>query len=293
MDNVLNSVEDIDTMLENEFNLTNSGADSEETEGSVGQDTEIDVDEVANSNENDLNEEDDQTDEESSEDTAEQNEGNALKSNDGVTKHSKEEKEEYAFAQLRKENASLKATLKEKSSSDEMLKKIAAQYGYDDVNKFTKDYEDARIIEEAKTKGYDPVLYKELQESKRRIEELERTNEQASLMAKASAFRNALDKVSNDFNLGEDEKQEVFTKLESAGYTVDTILSLPNPEFVIKGVLADRIAEISKQKQLEKLETLDNLADDKYNSGQNTKTVSLDDLINQEIKEYKAKNFYN
>ena len=41
------------------------------------------------------------------------------------------------------------------------------------------------------------------------------------------------------------------------------------------------------------MEDLDNLSDEKHDGNSTTKTISLDDLIAQDIKEYKANNFYN
>ena len=71
------------------------------------------------------------------------------------------------------------------------------------------------------------------------------------------------------------------------------MLSIPNPEILIKGVLSDKIAELSKQKQIDKLETLDNLSDNKHNSVESDDSVSLDDIIAKEMKQYKADNFFD
>ena len=295
MPNELNSIEDIDLMLENEFNINE---DASEDENESNQELEVENEEGANSELETENEDEniDENDDEGSEDgTTDQDE--IEDSNEEVTKApskpSKEEKSNYAFSQLRKENAELKSKYKATSENEAFLKKIATQYGYSDVNAFMKAYDDARVIQEAKEKGYDPVLYKQLQESNRRIEQLEKENQEAKLIERATDFRNAVENAVSKYNLGEDGRNEIFTRLEEAGYTVDTILSLPNPEIVIKGVLSDKIAEISKQKQIDKIENLDSLADEKHNGSVSTKQVSLDDLISQEMKEYKAKNFYN
>ena len=41
------------------------------------------------------------------------------------------------------------------------------------------------------------------------------------------------------------------------------------------------------------MEDLDNLSNERHDGNSTTKTMSLDDLIAQDIKEYKANNFYN
>ena len=279
MNNELNSVEDIDTMLDNEFKLTNeqSSEDVEETNGNVEE----------QETEDDENQESGSSDETKDDDNVEENE----EVNDN--KPSADDKKEFAFSKMRKENSDLKSQINEQNQEVEFLKKLASQYGYTDIKKFQADYEKARIQQEAKDKGLDPVLYSQLQESNKRIAELENKQKEAELVNKANNFKIAVDKAVADYNLGEDGRTEIFNKLEEAGFSVDTLLSIPNPEILIKGILSDKIAEFSKQKQIDKLETLDNLSDEKHNGVQSDDSISLDDIIAKEMKQYKADNFYN
>ena len=290
MNEELKNVDDIDEMLLKDFNIDDSIEDQ-----SVEND---------NSNENNISNENDNiddsqqgNDENGNEDVSDQsNESQDDNTSNNVSdnKHNTEDKKEFAFSKIRKENSDLKALNKTLSTRDEALKKIASNYGYDDVDKFLEAYENARVVQEAKDKGYDPVLYKQLQDTNKRLEQLEKERQENNLMSRANAFKNAVDKAISDYNLDEEEgRNEIFSRLEEYGYTVDSILSLPNPEILIKGVLSDKIAEISKQKQIEKMEDLDNLSDERHDGNSTTKTISLDDLIAQDIKEYKANNFYN
>lgn len=281
MNNELNSVEDIDTMLDNEFKITEeqSSENTEETDGNV-EEQETETDE---------SQESDSSDETKDDENVEEN-----KTDEGSDKKpSADDKKEFAFSKMRKENSDLKNQLNESKAETEFLNKLAAQYGYTDVKKFQADYEKARVQQEAKDKGLDPVLYSQLQESNKRIAELENKQKEAELMNKANNFKIAVDKAVADYNLGENGRNEIFNKLEEAGFSVDTLLSIPNPEILIKGVLSDKIAEFSKQKQIDKLETLDNLSDEKHNGVQSNDGVSLDDIIAKEMKQYKADNFFN
>lgn len=281
MNNELNSVEDIDTMLDNEFKITEeqSSENTEETDGNV-EEQETETDE---------NQESDSSDETKDDENVEENKTDE----DSDKKPSADDKKEFAFSKMRKENSDLKNQLNESKAETEFLNKLAAQYGYTDVKKFQADYEKARVQQEAKDKGLDPVLYSQLQESNKRIAELENKQKEAELMNKANNFKIAVDKAVADYNLGENGRNEIFNKLEEAGFSVDTLLSIPNPEILIKGVLSDKIAEFSKQKQIDKLETLDNLSDEKHNGVQSNDGVSLDDIIAKEMKQYKADNFFN
>ena len=283
MNNGLNSVEDIDAMLDNEFKITDEeySEDIEETDGNV-EDEESEIDESQET----------ETEDETKNDDEEKI--NSNESQEKVDdKPNADDKKEFAFSKMRKENSDLKNQLNEKNAESEFLSKLAAQYGYTDVKKFQADYEKARIQKEAKDKGLDPVLYAQLQESNKRIAELENKQKETELMNKANNFKNAVDKAVADYNLGENGRNEIFNKLEEAGFSVDTVLTIPNPEILIKGVLSDKIAEFSKQKQIDKLETLDNLSDDKHSSLESSDSVSLDDIIAKEMKQYKADNFYD
>ncbi|MEE3417815.1 MAG: hypothetical protein VZQ62_00580 [Methanosphaera sp.] len=286
MNNELNTVEDIDAMLDSQFNITDEQSDDskdniEETDGDVNsQETEEDENPSSGEDESIKNDDENSSNEE---------EGNEKSD----SKPSADDKKEFAFSKMRKENSDLKNQLNEKNAETEFLNRLAAQYGYTDVKKFQADYEKARVQQEAKDKGLDPVLYSQLQESNKRIAELEKKQSETELMNKANNFRNAVDKAVADYNLGEDGRNEIFNKLEEAGFSVDTLLTIPNPEILIKGVLSDKIAEFSKQKQIDKLEKLDNLSDDKHNGDVPDASVTLDDIIAKEMKQYKADNFYD
>lgn len=293
MNEELKSVDDIDEMLLKDFNI-----DDSVEEQSIEDDNSNENNDNNINNENDNIDESQQgNDENGNEDVSDQsneNQDDNTSNNVSDNKHNTEDKKEFAFSKIRKENSDLKALNKTLSTRDEALKKIASNYGYDDVDKFLEAYENARVVQEAKDKGYDPVLYKQLQDTNKRLEQLEKERQENNLMSRANAFKNAVDKAISEYNLDEEEgRNEIFSRLEEYGYTVDSILSLPNPEILIKGVLSDKIAEISKQKQIEKMEDLDNLSDERHDGNSTTKTMSLDDLIAQDMKEYKANNFYN
>lgn len=291
----LNSVDDIDAMLASEFNITDEvDEDVTDQDGDVTSESETLPDVSTNTDDNsEDNNDSDKNDENGSNDGTMDQESADKQTSSAASKPSSEDKRDYSFAQLRKDNAELKAREKELSVNDEFLRAIATQYGYDDVEDFKKAYEDARIQKEAKEKGYDPVLYKQLQDSNRRIEQLEKQNKQAQLMESANKFKSSMDKVISDYNLGEDSRDDIFTKLEQSGYTVDMLLSLPNPEVVIRGVLSDKIAEFARQKEISKLETLDSLTDEKHDGVSSGKSLSLDDIIKAEMEDYRKDNYFN
>lgn len=283
MPNELNSVEDIDAMLDQEFNINSDEDVTDDVE-----DTEAN-EENSNDTPNGDSEEND-----GQQVTEDQNNENDTDNNDNSdgSKLNLDDKKNFAFSQLRKENSDLKNRISASSKNEEFLKGLAAQYGYDSIESFQKAYEDARIAKEAKDKGYDPELYRQLQESNRRIAQLEEQNRQNILRERASNFKSAVDRTINEYKLGEDGRNEIFTRLENAGYSIDDILRIANPEPLIKGIMMDKIINLSKQEQIEKVKDLeDNLSDEKFDNQASEKTFSLDDLISKEMKEYKEQNF--
>lgn len=282
----INSIEDIDTMLDAEFNIDENITD--DNQSTEPEDNGDDVDNTTTPEGEPQSSDDGSDDSSNDEGTTDPNSDDNASTSDGG-----DSKKDYAFAKIRQENSTLKAKAKDAEANETFLKQLAANYGYNNVEDFVKAYNDARVIQEAKDKGYDPVLYKESQDNKRRIEQLEKELANRDMESKALNIKNVIEKAVSDYKLGDNGRNEIFTRLEEAGYTVESLLSSPNPEIVVKGVLSDKIAEISKQKQVEKLEDLNSLAEEKHDGATPDKSFNLDDIIAQEMKEYKANNFYS
>ena len=282
----INSIEDIDTMLDAEFKIDENITD--DNQSTEPEDNGDDVDNTTTPEGEPQSSDDGSDDSSNDEGTTDPNSDDNASTSDGG-----DSKKDYAFAKIRQENSTLKAKAKDAEANETFLKQLAANYGYNNVEDFVKAYNDARVIQEAKDKGYDPVLYKESQDNKRRIEQLEKELANRDMESKALNIKNVIEKAVSDYKLGDNGRNEIFTRLEEAGYTVESLLSSPNPEIVVKGVLSDKIAEISKQKQVEKLEDLNSLAEEKHDGATPDKSFNLDDIIAQEMKEYKANNFYS
>lgn len=282
MDNELNSVEDIDALLDSEFNIDED--DDAQDAADTGAPEEDNSDEGQDGNDVDNDDTDTSDQDEDGDGTP-----NATDAGGEQKKFTTDEKKEFAFSKIRQENSQLKQEKQRLQAESDFLKELAAGYGYTDVDKFKEDVRIAKLNQEAKAKGIDPEIYKQLDDNKREIERLKQESAQKTLNERAFNFKNAVEKAVTDYKVGKDE---IFTKLEEAGYTVDTILDEPNPSIVIKGLLMDKILEVNKQNELKKQETLDNLSDAKHQNGVSVKAVTLDDLIKSDIEELKA-TYYN
>lgn len=229
--------------------------------------------------------EDDDSDESEEEEFSEEQQTSEVKP-------SKEDKKEYAFSELRKENEELRRERERLADYESTIKDLALSNGYTDVEAFKRDLRAAQIAKEAQEKGVDPALYRETAELKEKVARLEAENRQQELIHKAELFRDAIDKAVSEFDLGDEGRGEIFSRLEAAGYTVDLVLQLPNPKIVIDGLLADKIQERTKQEHLKKIEKLGKVADEKHTPNAANAKVTIEDLLQADLSDYKERNNY-
>ena len=279
MENVFESIDAIDAALDEQF-----GKDEIEENNNV-------VDAEDNSENNDVVEdamaEEGASDEEPETKEPEQVDNNNAQTNDEGNKSSKKD---YAFANLRSENTNLKKERDSYKADSDYLKELAASYGYDDTAKFQEAIKQARYQKEAQEKGYDPVLYKKAMEQEARIRQLEKEREQEIQDRKIERFQNALDNAVKEYNI---DAQEIFSKLENSGLSVETVLNVDNPKILLDGLLIDEIKNNAKQAQINDLQNLKNLAEDKNETNGQVNKLTVDDLLKDEMARYKKENYFN
>ena len=278
MENVFESIDAIDAALDEQF-----GKDEIEENNNV-------VDAEDNSENSDVVEdamaEEGASDEEPETKEPEQVDNNNAQTNDEGNKSSKKD---YAFANLRSENTNLKKERDSYKADSDYLKELAASYGYDDTAKFQEAIKQARYQKEAQEKGYDPVLYKKAMEQEARIRQLEKEREQEIQDRKIERFQNALDNAVKEYNI---DAQEIFSKLENSGLSVETVLNVDNPKILLDGLLIDEIKNNAKQAQINDLQNLKNLAEDKNETNGQVNKLTVDDLLKDDMARYKKENFY-
>lgn len=276
MENVFDSIDSIDAALDKEFGEV---ANEPETDNVEEINNEIESTENTDANDG-VNEEEPENEEiEQGKDVVQSNEGN-----------NSSNKKDYAFANLRSENTNLKKERDGYKADSDYLKELAASYGYDDVSKFQEAIKEARYQKEAQEKNYDPVLYKKTMEQEARIRQLEQERDQEIQDRKIERFQNALENAAKTYNI--DEK-EIFDKLENSGLSVETILNVDNPTILLNGLLIDEIKNNAKQSQINDLQNLKNLAEDKNEASATVTKVTIDSLLKDDIARYKKENFYD
>lgn len=266
-ENVFGSLDEIDASLDAEFGKTTDEPETVENETTVETETEGEPEKV----------EEPEVEQEEVVNQPKEDEGD------------KENKKDHAFADLRAQNGELRRERDGYKADSDYLKELAASYGYTDLSQFQDAIREARYQKEAKDGGYDPALYKKTMEQERRIEQLEKEKEAERTQRQLDKFQTALSAASNSYNVDE---QEILERLEEEGVTVEEILSSNNHKLLINGVLVDEIKNSAKQKEIENLQNLKDLAEDKNEQGGAAKTVTIESLLKDDLAKYKQDNFF-
>ena len=130
----INSIEDIDTMLDAEFNIDENITDDNQSTETEPEGEGENVDNTATPEGETQSSDDGSDDSSNDEGTTDPN------SNDDTSNTSDggNSKKDYAFAKIRQENSDLKAKAKNAEANETFLKQLAANYGYNNVDDFVK-----------------------------------------------------------------------------------------------------------------------------------------------------------
>lgn len=274
-EDVFEDISAIDAALDKEFGeLANSQTEEDEEQETNNED-------VVDTSEGET------TQEETAENTADTAEETAEQSSEEPEKVNKKE---YAFANLRAENGNLKKERDAYKSDSDFLKSLAQSYGYDDVSKFQEALKQQRYQREAESKGYDYDLYRKTMEQEERIARLEKEKVEAENERKLERFKGALDNAVAKYDVSE---EDIFSRLEDAGISVEEILSISNPNLLIKGVLSDKIQEVAKQNQISEIQNMKGLVEDKNETAAQGPKVTIESLLKSDLAEYKKKNYFD
>jgi hypothetical protein len=274
-EDVFGDIEALDAALDKEFGeLANSQVEENEEQ-------ETENEEVVDTSEGEA------TQEPTAEEPAETVENSVEQSSEETEKVNKKE---HAFANLRAENGNLKRERDAYKSDSDFLKSLAQSYGYDDTAKFQEALKLSRYQKEAESKGYDYDLYRRTMEQEERISQLEKEKVERENEVKLERFKNALDSAISKYGVSEDD---IFSRLEDAGVSVEEILSISNPNLLIKGVLSDKIQAVAKQNQISEIQNMRGLVEDKNEPNAQSNKVTIESLLKSDLAEYKKNNYFD
>lgn len=160
-------------------------------------------------------------------------------------KPSPDEKRNYAFGKIRKE-----LTEKEKALADreETLNLLLKESGFNNYDEF-RDALKAKVAQDEKAKmGYTDEQFAEVQrlrERNKQLEEFEKQVSKTETANRAKQFDGEVRSFAEKYHLGDKGVAQIYDELQKSGYTVQTLLSLPNPQVLIKGIMADQIENLA------------------------------------------------
>lgn len=227
---------------------------------------------------NDINEDED---EDINEDDDSQNDDDGEDDEIIPVQPPKQEKQDYAFRELREKNKSLESKIT-------ALDEIAQRYGFKSHDEMLKTLEEDSIKKEAQNQGIDPKFYRELKDTQKKLERMEREKVEEVKNLKLQTFMKELESFSKELHLNEDEKQNIIQKMDDDGYTVDMLLGIKNPRVIFKGYVEDKIVRNTEQRVIEKTAKKKRLEEQTY-QGDNSGTVKrdMDALADWAIKKFK------
>lgn len=282
----MDGMEEIDKALEAEF--------ASVLNGEVNSDEEEPVDEVDEAVVNEEPQEEDTTpeDKEGDDDFEEipDQEGEEEPENPKTPVIKETPKDNIAFATLRKEKQELEKKLKE---VQENIKDVAAIAKYSDVDAFLKSVNEAKIKQEAESKGYSIEQYKELQDMRAEVENLKQQNKVVENEKHFVRVQSAMEKVLEDLKGDDNTRTELLDRLEKSGFTsLEQLYNIPNLEPLFKGLMLDKLEVAIQQKELEKEKNLGNIASTPHKGTSADKIISVDDLIAKEMEDIR-KEYYS
>lgn len=271
----INSIEELDAKLDDEFSSEESvektTEEQVETPSEETSTTEIDNDE-------------------GTENSEEEQEPSPTDVEQPRQKHTKEEQRAYAFNKLAGEKAN---AVKELKKYEALLDRLANASGAATRDAYIESLDKKLVDFEAKKQGVTPEVYQQLQQQKEQLDYLKNQETQRIKQQKANNFKSALDDVVKEYDFKEEDVSSMFSILEKDGYTLDTLLSLPNPKLVIKGALMDKINEKNVQRQRDKQAKEQINVDGEQFITTNNAVYDEDEEIRKEVLSWARENGYN
>lgn len=196
----------------------------------------------------------------------------------------KEDKQEYAWKELRTQNQTLQQQLKERELYLGKFERMAKELGYNDAQELLKKYEEEETEKEAKDKGVDPAFYKEFKSMQKELETTKTQKIIEQRNQKIQQFVHDLDSLVQENGLTNEDKTQIVRELEADGYGVEDIIAIKSPKKLIAGYMVDKIAAKKVQSKLKTKKEA--FVDDKHDGASDVTTDDLEKQIADEMKAY-------
>lgn len=272
------SIEELDGLLEQEEDqeVVEEETSTVETEAQE-QGSSAEVEETTEEHEDET-----QVEEETEE--QDKNEDNILQK-----RYTPEEKRNYAFNKMRIENKNLKDSVNE---TNKFLERLAIASGYADIESMKASVLSKLDAKEAERQGVSPEVYNRLTNQENAIKELQERERKAVFDSRVMHFKGVLDDIVKEYGFTKEDVSTMLGTLEKEGYTLETLVSEPNPKFIIKGAFGDKILKAQSQRALEEEKKKATLDSHKISTSVNPQEDNEDEEIARELKAYAEEHNY-
>ena len=241
MDKEFTSVAELDSFFENNKVEATKVEEAEE----ISTDMEV-VEEIPVIEEEEIVEKDEEDEAQEDEEDDEVEDKKVGEPESKSKKPTKAEKQDYAFAEMRRKKGEAEKALEER---DQLVQRLMKEAGYTDYESFKSALDKQFSEKEMKAKGYTQEQFDEVAKLKQQNEELQKkllVTEQQEKVSKANSFDTLVKTYANDYKT---TAKEIYEELDKTGFTVEMLLSLKNPEVLIRGILADKTKVVKPEKK--------------------------------------------
>ena len=208
----------------------------------------------------------------------------------------KDNKQDYAFKQLREEATNAKKQLQNYEASLKELDELAQAQGFKNHKEFLAAWKEKQIEAQAKQRNMDPAVLKELNETKERLTKIEEEKKNAEQQVTISKINGTIDKFAAKHKLDEATITSILNKMGEDNVTIESLVVTPieTLEKMLTGYAQDIIVERKVQERLAALEANGTVpAPEKH---KNTTTAKKPDPFSKEaladeMEQFKKQNY--
>jgi hypothetical protein len=207
----------------------------------------------------------------------------------------KEDKANYAFKQLREEAEKATKELNLKNQLVSEFEIIAKSQGFSNVDAFLDAWKEKQLEAEAQKRGIDPRVLKELEQTKQRLNEIEKEKNEAVKQTQFTKVNNVISKFASSNKLSSQEMDSIIETMGTDNVTPEMLISAPAEtlEKMLTGYAQEILIEKKVQERLAKMETEDTPKTEKH---RNTVTSKKPDpfskeALDDEMEAFKKANY--
>lgn len=200
-----------------------------------------------------------------------------------VQKPTKEEQEQYAFAELRRKQREAEDGV---TKYNTMFKRLAKVQGYKNADEYVAALEKSLKEKEAESQNIPLEYLEKYQQLEKEYNQLKTQKETEERATRSQQFLSVVEREIKAVGSEDPElKTAIFNKLEELKYDLDTLLTLPKPEYLIRGIL-NEIKPVAPATPTVEEPVATQVETTKIDQGGGKTTRTIDEIIDDEMKIY-------